>query len=287
MKATIQRGKSRRPITWLTTALLILWCYLWWSRSHHESAPDGWQIITCDVGQGSATLVRSTNDSAVLVDTGPEQGDLDECLRWARVRRLSAILLSHEHADHIGNLEHARQFLDTKSGQVLCSPAMASSCQPVSTGQQITVGNAELQVLWPHTTNVHRLSTNNSSLILHVEVKPWHAPGTATTPLTALLPGDAESPALDQTPWNDDTPVDILALAHHGSKTSGTTYLEKVSPDITVASTGKNNSYGHPHQVAVQELRKLNIPLLNTADSGHIAFQRTPTGLLTHTQKHP
>lgn len=285
MKTTILRGKSDKPLTWLMIALLILWCYLWWSRSHLQSAPDGWQIVTCDVGQGSATLVRSSKDSAILVDTGPEQGNLEQCLRWAKVHRLNAILLSHNHADHVGNLEHARQFLDTTTGQILCSPAMADNCQPISTGQRITAGKAELQVLWPHTTNAHTLSKNNSSLILRVEVEPAHNPGTDNPRLTAILPGDAESPALDQTPWNDDTPADILALAHHGSKTSGTTYLNKVSPSIAVASTGKNNSYGHPHHVTLQTLHKMNIPLLNTADNGHIAFQRTPTGLHTHTEK--
>ncbi|WP_341945244.1 ComEC/Rec2 family competence protein [Microbacterium sp. LWH11-1.2] len=44
-----------------------------------STAPDGWSIAACDVGQGDALLVRSAGQVA-LIDTGPEPGPLAECL---------------------------------------------------------------------------------------------------------------------------------------------------------------------------------------------------------------
>ena len=41
----------------------------------------------------------------------------------------------------------------------------------------------------------------------------------------------------------------ILKAGHHGSKTSSTEpFIEKLQPQLTIFSAGKNNLYGHPHE---------------------------------------
>jgi competence protein ComEC len=47
--------------------------------------PDGWKVVTCDVGQGDA-LVLATDDAdrAVVVDTGPDPGVVDRSLKTFR-----------------------------------------------------------------------------------------------------------------------------------------------------------------------------------------------------------
>jgi competence protein ComEC len=70
-------------------------------------APKDWVVAQCDVGQGSATAIRSGPDRAVLVDTGPEPRLVDRCLRRLRVRHLDLVLITHFHADHADGFEGA------------------------------------------------------------------------------------------------------------------------------------------------------------------------------------
>jgi competence protein ComEC len=69
--------------------------------------PPNWAIVQCDVDQGSSTLIRSGPDRAVIVDTGPDDGLVDRCLRRAGVAGLDLVVLTHFHADHAGGLRGA------------------------------------------------------------------------------------------------------------------------------------------------------------------------------------
>ncbi|MEO8638273.1 MAG: MBL fold metallo-hydrolase [Candidatus Taylorbacteria bacterium] len=66
---------------------------------------------------------------------------------------------------------------------------------------------------------------------------------------------------------------DILKVGHHGSRTSTSLELLQAStPDIAVISSGKNNTYGHPHKETLDNLAKNKIKMLNTADEGRLIF---------------
>ena len=91
-----------------------------------------------------------------------------------------------------------------------------------------------------------------------------------------LLTGDSET---DERRWwlvnhpelvRDCT---ILKLAHHGSR-NGTDarWLNLVSPELAVASLGRNNDYGHPHSETISLLRRNEIPLLRTDQRGTISI---------------
>ena len=47
-------------------------------------------------------------------------------------------------------------------------------------------------------------------------------------------------------------------------------FLQKVSPEVTILSSGKNNRYGHPHKETMERLEALNIKNYNTAESGTV-----------------
>ena len=65
--------------------------------------------------------------------------------------------------------------------------------------------------------------------------------------------------------------VDILKVPHHGSKNSlNEDFYELVSPDYALISYGKNNTYGHPHKVVVDALKKCGTEVLKTAETGQI-----------------
>jgi competence protein ComEC len=69
--------------------------------------PADWVVAQCDIGQGSATLIRSGADRAVIVDTGPDPGLVDRCLRLARVKVLDLMVITHFHIDHAGGITGA------------------------------------------------------------------------------------------------------------------------------------------------------------------------------------
>lgn len=70
-----------------------------------------------------------------------------------------------------------------------------------------------------------------------------------------------------------DLKVDVLVLGHHGSKhSSAYDFLNVLKPKLAIASTGLNNRYGHPSREVQSRLQALDIPLLNTAETGTLSF---------------
>lgn len=65
--------------------------------------------------------------------------------------------------------------------------------------------------------------------------------------------------------------LDILKVAHHGSKTSSTKeFLAAAAPSLSIFSTGKDNRYGHPAPEVVERFQKLGLTTMNTAENGTI-----------------
>ena len=63
--------------------------------------------------------------------------------------------------------------------------------------------------------------------------------------------------------------VDILKVAHHGSRYStGTEFLAAASPATAIISCGRNNSYGHPHAETLQRLEDARVPWYGTMNYG-------------------
>ena len=49
--------------------------------------------------------------------------------------------------------------------------------------------------------------------------------------------------------------IDYLSVPHHGRKySSSEQFINTVNPKVSVISSGKNNSYGHPHNETLERL---------------------------------
>lgn len=268
-------------------------------------APDHWQWITCDVGQGDAHLIRTGQRSAYLLDTGDDYSALTSCLDWAGVDQLEAVLITHAHSDHDGALQQvqgdfAQPTLVTSphySRQGEQPPVMQGAntyrlaegsvfpAESATTGRHEAAGQPLGRVLWPP-EQAQRIPgaagssswVNNSSLVIH-----WSLPAreTGQRPLTVLTTGDLEADAAHRLLAESagQVPADVLKIAHHGSAGSGTDLIIAASPSLALISVGAGNSYGHPHESTLSFLNRRSISAARTDLSGHLALTTSDRGI--------
>jgi competence protein ComEC len=265
------------------------------------------QVIFCDVGQGDAILL-SYLSTQVLVDGGKDEKVL-LCLEkfmpfWDK--NLEIIVATHPDSDHIGGLSAVlkqyssnllvtngvtKQTDDFAEFKTLISRKTEQNTQHVTLhqGDSLTVGKEiRLSVLSPQVdrsqfiANMGRLSetqlwdeqsakketdatSNNGSIVLFLEYKNT----------SILLTGDLESQGeLSLRQRGLLTEADILKVGHHGSKTSTTpSFLAKIRPEISVISSGKNNTYNHPAPEIVTALRTENSRVYRTDQLGTLHFE--------------
>lgn len=78
----------------------------------------------------------------------------------------------------------------------------------------------------------------------------------------------------------------VLKVGHHGSSSSTTPdFLKAVSPQYAVIMVGKDNDYGHPHQVTLDKLNAASIKIYRTDLNGDITFTSNGSNLTVKTGK--
>ncbi len=201
-------------------------------------------IHVIDVGKADAIFIQCEGHTALL-DAGTYlSGDtVVDYLARCGVESLDYVIASHPDADHIGGMPQVLR--EVKTGAFLRSKYDRVQYEGVrevlgkrsipewvlSPGDTVNLGGAVFTVLGPLREYGE---TNNDSLVLRLDYEGF----------SALFCGDMESAAeLDLLKANADLQVNLLKVAHHGSKTSSTDrFLKKVSPDYAVISVGNDGS---------------------------------------------
>ncbi len=237
-----------------------------------------WAVWQCDVGQGAALLVSTGEHSAIMVDVGPAEGRSQDCLARAGVRRLDLLVLTHPHADHIGNLPAV--LASVPVGRVLVSEALEPaesvawvdeevraaglSPEPTSAGMQGSSGAVSWQILWP-VGQPAGLDTNELSLA----VGAWF-PGGSVLALGDLgVPGQQGLvTALGAAGYARFAAVTV---PHHGAKAQLEELAAMLQPEVALISVGQN-TYGHPTSAAIDLYSSLGARLLRTDQLGDISI---------------
>ncbi|MBM6816783.1 ComEC/Rec2 family competence protein [Olsenella uli] len=269
---------SRRAIAaalGLAVAAALAWLLRW-----RLLAPA--RVVVMDVGQGDAILVTD-GAASLLVDTGP--GDaVVAALARAGVTHLDAVLLTHLHDDHAGGLADVLGAVSV--GRVIvgegAEPGAAAGGLPVEWvghGDALAVGRFSLEVVSP--LEPADGSGNEGSLELLVAFRD------GGRELTALLAADAEEPETSAALARGDVgDVDLLKVGHHGSAASvGMETARALDPEVSVASAGEGNSYGHPDPACVEALEGAGSLFLCTIECGDVTVEPGESGPVVTCQK--
>ncbi len=260
---SIGRGQ-RVALTALAAATIALGLAV----SHH---PDGsTRVVVLDVGQGDAILVEGSRGGRMLVDGGPDPGRLlialDERLpAWDH--RIDALVLTHPHEDHAAGLAvllsryrigrvYEPGMIGPGPGYAALAAILGHDAPPhgtLATGDRLSLDDIRFRVLWPDPGRVPLrpsdggTAINNVSIVLLGEVAGRRF----------LLAGDIEEQVDPELLARGLPQVDLLKVAHHGSRTSSTqAFLDAVRPRVAAVSAGLGNPYGHPAPATIDRLRE-------------------------------
>ncbi|MGZ6793870.1 MAG: DNA polymerase III subunit delta, partial [Mycobacteriales bacterium] len=217
--------------------------------------------MSCDVGQGDGFVVRLTERSALVVDTGPDTEKMGACLSRLGVDRVPLLVLTHLHADHVEGvpgLLRGRQVAQVEIGP-LDEPAvergrllgwLAPRHVPVV---RAAIGEVRQEhgVSWEVLDATARHGTdsdpNNSSIVLRLRT---HG---ITVLFAGDLEGDAQRSLLER---GVDLRADVLKVPHHGSRKQDPDFLDAVHARIALTPVGAGNPYGHPAASTLARLER-------------------------------
>ena len=228
-------------------------------------------LLAINVRKADALLLRS-GDSAYLVDTGSEESApaLLNALREENVTRLSGVILTHTHKDHVGGLE-ALLASDIVIDQVYASgyynkkkeskhPAVKAvkgtglKVTFLFAGDTLPLDGGSLTVIGPLEKNEEL--ENNNSLVLLAEGGGGRI----------LLTGDMEFPEEKSLLKAGVVPsADVLKVGNHGEN-DATSYelLAAVKPSLAVISTNSDDEPDTPSRIVLQVLAACNVNVMFT-----------------------
>ncbi|USS92867.1 DNA internalization-related competence protein ComEC/Rec2 [Fructilactobacillus ixorae] len=247
------------------------------------------EVSFFDVGQGDSILVREPlNRTVTLIDTGgnpnffARQGQPTihlaptmtiPYLKSQGISQLDNLCLSHQDADHIGDLTC---FLKTmKVKRVLIPWGMdrnqhfmhkirpeLHNTQLIGVKAGQIVPGTHLRILHPFHPG---LGENQDSMVL------WGQMGGRTWLFTGDLPKAEERELLQHEP---QLRANVLKLGHHGSKTaSDDRFIAKLAPQVGIISAGRQNRYGHPNQETLVTMKRHHVQLISTQTAGMIRYR--------------
>ncbi|MFD1177735.1 ComEC/Rec2 family competence protein [Paenibacillus puldeungensis] len=260
-----------------------------------------------DVGQGDCTLITTPSGANILVDGGGTVsfGKPSDAWRKRRdpyevgaktvvpllkkrgIHRLDAMILTHGDQDHIGGLQAVLEQFPVDAVLINGSLAESKTMEKImntALNRHIPIYSAyrgmvlkpdertRLDFLYPLPQDKKTASLpyaedqNPRSIVFRLEMNE----------AAFLFVGDLDEASEEEVLKLEKTEqrVDVLKVAHHGSKTSTTEdWLSYWKPAVGVISVGATNRYGHPHESVLTRLQKRGMAVFRTDQQGEIQIE--------------
>ena len=250
------------------------------------------EITMLDVGQGESIFLRDVTGKAILIDVGGKAESDKKIEAWQEkattsnaqrtvipylksrgVAKIDQLILTNTDKEHIGDLLEVTKAFHV--GEILVSKgsltqkefvaelqATQTKVRSVTAGENLPIFGSQLEVLSPSKMGD---GSYDDSLLLYGKLLDKHFL------FTGNLKEKGEKDFLKQYP---NLEVDVLKAGQHGSKTSSSpAFLEKLKPQITLISVGKNNRAKLPHQETLTRLEVIKSKIYRTDKQGAIRFK--------------
>jgi competence protein ComEC len=283
--------KARRWPLLASASVLLIWAFGGVSQAvEYSHWPNkNWQVISCDVGQGDATVVK-VGSAIAVVDVGRDPEPVDTCLRRLGIRHIALLVLTHFDADHVGGLSGALKGRTIE--QALISPfederplatisvdllrragitaTSAACCQAGS------LGASPWQVIQPEPRAAGSEDSNDASLIIRFDLPQLILFTLADQGERGQSRAVRNHFELLQNP--EQKPV-VIKVSHHGSADQYPELYEYLKPTVALVSVGVRNPYGHPTERTLKLLKRVGARVFRTDLVGGVAVEATDGGL--------
>ncbi|MFD2369751.1 DNA internalization-related competence protein ComEC/Rec2 [Brevibacillus sp. GCM10020057] len=271
------------------------------------SGRDEVRITFLDVGQGDSIVVEIGKEKVYLMDAGgtmrlparepwrekrdPYEVGKEVVLPFLRARgieKIDRVVMTHGDLDHIGGM--AALVSRFSFGAVLVSGVTPEGTEreilrqfqqkgvPILTGSpgQTWSDAPGVEWKWIQPDQSSDASGNDASVVLQL----------TAFGRSVLFTGDIERGGEANVVRQGVREVDVLKVAHHGSRTSSTEeLLRALRPKAAVISVGAHNRYGHPAAEVLQRLNEIGSKVYRTDRQGAITLIISPEGMAWEVQR--
>jgi competence protein ComEC len=244
-------------------------------------------IITIDVGQGDAILLKFPEGTTALIDAGDATPSFDNgeriilpLLEHFGINKIDYAFVSHIDADHYAGFV---SLVNAGAINKIIKPEIDTSLVkdvkfekylkehgiPVEyyKKEKIIIDDVPVYILNdPDLVNAGELSSNDKSGIMKIVYGRT----------SFLFTGDIEKKVerIYASKYNSFLDVDFLKAAHHGSKTSSTVeFLNYTTPEMSIISAGILNKFNHPSLEIVRRLESFGSEIYRTDKYGALIFE--------------
>lgn len=256
-------------------SVLTLTAAIWVNRQDYQYGV--LTALTLDVGQGESVILTSGGETA-LVDCGSSNSYKDpgglaaDTLHSMGVRELSAVVVTHYHADHTNGLYEVLRripvqtiYLPDIEDEYGVRERLVSLAE--EKGAQVTYVTKETADTLGDTVLTIYPPVQSGGDLNELGLTALASAGDFDLLITGDMSGSTEKKLVETYALPD---IEVLAVSHHGSRySSNIRFLKAVTPEAAVISVGDNN-YGHPSEETLQRLLAVGADIWRTDQQGTI-----------------
>lgn len=256
-------------------SVLTLTAAIWVNRQDYQYGV--LTALTLDVGQGESVILTSGGETA-LVDCGSSNSYKDpgglaaDTLHSMGVRELSAVVVTHYHADHTNGLYEVLRripvqtiYLPDIEDEYGVRERLVSLAE--EKGAQVTYVTKETTDTLDDTVLTIYPPVQSGGDLNELGLTALASAGDFDLLITGDMSGSTEKKLVETYALPD---IEVLVVSHHGSRySSNIRFLKSVTPEAAVISVGDNN-YGHPSEETLQRLLAVGADIWRTDQQGTI-----------------
>ena len=234
------------------------------------------EVYFLDVGQGDSQLIVFPDGVKVLIDGGPTKEVLFELgeILFPTDRYIDLVMITHAQLDHYGGIKDVIQrykvgafIFTSEEGEGEAwdefKRILKEEKVPIivlGEGDKVSYKDKQINVLSPSEGLLAHRDLNEGSLVTELVGEG----------VKILFTGDIGFEAEEVLLEKYDMDIDVLKVAHHGSKYSTSmSFLEEATPLISVVEVG-DNRFGHPTEATLQRLAGIGSTIYRTDKNGRV-----------------